>query len=170
MNVKSIAQYRILEELGRGGMGSVYKALDTQLSRTVVIKVLLRDRMSDEESRRRFLREAQAAARLHHTNIVPVFGVGEQDGVRYYVMQYIPGQGLDCVLAAMHRARQTTCPEQERSRHTDHADQRRPLPRSGARSVPVVPGAVEQPAETTEETTTCESAHRISAPPARTPR
>ena len=54
-----------------------------------------------------FLREAKAAARLHHTNIVPVFGVGEDDGLHYYVMQFIAGQGLDQVLAELRRLRKT---------------------------------------------------------------
>jgi serine/threonine protein kinase len=61
--------------------------------------------LRDAKTRRRFEREARAAAKLHHTNIVPVFGVGEQGETPYYVMQFIQGQGLDCVLEELRRLR-----------------------------------------------------------------
>ena len=61
--------------------------------------------LRDAKQRRRFEREARAAARLHHTNIVPVFGVGEHDGMPYYVMQFIQGQGLDAVLDELRQRR-----------------------------------------------------------------
>jgi serine/threonine protein kinase len=90
--------YRILRKIGHGGMGVVYEAEQEALGRHVALKVLPFARHLEPTFRERFQREAQAAARLHHSNIVPVFGVGEQDGVHYYVMQYIQGQGLDQVL------------------------------------------------------------------------
>ncbi len=96
---KNIAQYRIVEELGRGGMGSVYKAVDTQLDRTVVIKVLLKDRMSDEESRRRFLREARLASALDHPNISTIFEVQQIEGSYFIAMQYVDGETLKAAIA-----------------------------------------------------------------------
>jgi serine/threonine protein kinase/tetratricopeptide (TPR) repeat protein len=93
-----IAGFRILREIGRGGMGIVYEAEQEVLSRRVALKVLPARALIDPTRIQRFEREAKAAARLHHTNIVPVFGVGEQDGLHYYVMQYIEGSGLDYVL------------------------------------------------------------------------
>jgi tetratricopeptide (TPR) repeat protein len=90
-----LGEYRIVREIGRGGMGVVYEAVQDALGRPVALKVLPAHLLTDERSRARFLREAQAAARLHHTNIVPVFGVGEQDGQCFYVMQLINGRGLD---------------------------------------------------------------------------
>ncbi|MBL8817231.1 MAG: protein kinase [Planctomyces sp.] len=93
-----IGDYRIIREVGRGGMGIVYEAEQVSLGRRVALKVLSRAMLGDPKHRKRFEREARSAARLHHTNIVPVFGVGEQDGHCYYVMQYIHGQGLDDVL------------------------------------------------------------------------
>jgi serine/threonine protein kinase/WD40 repeat protein len=90
--------YRILRKIGQGGMGIVYEAEQEALGRHVALKVLPFARLLDPTFRERFQREAQAAARLHHSNIVPVFGVGEQDGLHYYAMQYIQGQGLDQVL------------------------------------------------------------------------
>ncbi len=96
--VKQLGDYRILRELGRGGMGIVYEAEQTSLGRRVALKVLRDTAFSDSKKAKRFQLEARAAARLHHTNIVPVFGVGEQDGVHYYVMQYIHGHGLDAVV------------------------------------------------------------------------
>lgn len=87
-----LGEYRILREIGRGGMGIVYEADHKALGRRVAIKVL--PIAADEKTRERFRREAQAAARLHHTNIVPVFGVGERDGQCYYVMQRIYGRAL----------------------------------------------------------------------------
>src|SRR5687768_8091789 len=89
-----LGDFRIVRELGRGGMGVVYEAVQESLGRRVALKLLLAHARLDPAKRARFLREAQAAARLHHTNIVPVFGVGEHDGTPYYVMQYIPGCGL----------------------------------------------------------------------------
>src|SRR6266545_6212251 len=90
--------FRIVRELGRGGMGVVFEAVQESLGRPVALKVLARHAQLDPTRRERFIREAQAAAKLHHTNIVPVFGVGEQDGLPYYVMQLIPGCGLHAVL------------------------------------------------------------------------
>jgi serine/threonine protein kinase len=97
--LKQLGDYRILREVGRGGMGVVYEAVQQSLGRRVALKILPTQALLDPKKLERFKREAQAAANLHHTNIVPVFGVGEQDGLHYYVMQFIEGQGLDRVLA-----------------------------------------------------------------------
>jgi serine/threonine protein kinase/WD40 repeat protein len=93
-----LGEYRILREIGRGGMGVVYQAVQEALGRHVALKVLPHARLLEPTLQERFRREAQAAAQLHHPNIVQVFGVGEQDGLHYYAMQYIDGQGLDQVL------------------------------------------------------------------------
>src|SRR3954453_4132927 len=93
-----IGDYRVLREIGRGGMGVVYEAEQVSLGRHVAVKLLPQTVPPNPRQRQRFEREARAAARLHHTNIVPVFGIGEEAGLHYYVMQYIPGLGLDEVL------------------------------------------------------------------------
>jgi serine/threonine protein kinase/WD40 repeat protein len=104
-----VGDYRILREVGRGGMGIVYEAEHEALGRHVALKLLPPQAMLDSRHLARFQREARAAARLHHTNIVPVFGVGEQDGFHFYVMQFIQGLGLDEVLLELHRQRRQ-CP------------------------------------------------------------
>jgi len=86
-------------------MGIVYEAEQVSLGRHVALKVLPRQMFVEDAQRRRFEREAKAAAKLHHTNIVPVFGVGEHDGMPYYVMQFIQGLGLDDVLMELKRMR-----------------------------------------------------------------
>jgi serine/threonine protein kinase/WD40 repeat protein len=91
-----IGEYLILRRVGAGGMGIVYEAVQESLGRHVALKVLPAGRGATYLDR--FRREARTAARLHHTNIVPVFGVGEADGVHYYAMQFIRGHGLDLVL------------------------------------------------------------------------
>src|SRR5215469_11598074 len=101
-----LGDYRILREIGRGGMGVVYEAEQESLGRRVALKVLSAGSLLDPKQVRRFEREAKAAARLHHTNIVPVFGVGQQDGHHYFVMQFIAGLGLDAVLDDLRRLRQ----------------------------------------------------------------
>jgi serine/threonine protein kinase/regulator of sirC expression with transglutaminase-like and TPR domain len=100
-----LGDFRIVREVGRGGMGIVYEAVQESLGRRVALKVLARGTATDSVFLERFRREARSAARLHHTNIVPVFGVGESDGVHYYAMQFIQGQGLDAVLADVRRLR-----------------------------------------------------------------
>src|SRR5262245_8704900 len=95
---KLVGEYRIVREIGRGGMGVVYEAEQEALGRRVALKVLPRQVLANETLRSRFRREAQAAARLHHTNIVPVFGVGEHEGLCFYAMQLIDGRGLDQVI------------------------------------------------------------------------
>ena len=100
-----LGEYRILRELARGGMGVVYEAVQESLGRHVALKVLPFHRLVRESQLERFRREARAAARLHHSNIVPVFGVGESDGVHYYAMQYIQGQNLEVVLQEVRRLR-----------------------------------------------------------------
>ena len=102
-----ITGFRILREIGRGGMGVVYEAEQEVLSRRVALKVLPAHALVHPRQIHRFEREAKAAARLHHTNIVPVFGVGQQDGHHYYVMQYIEGAGLDLVLEELRRRHQS---------------------------------------------------------------
>lgn len=96
----SIGDFKILEPIGRGGMGIVYKAVQQSLGRPVAIKILLRT-SDDPKQIARFEREAATAAKLHHTNIVPVFGVGHQDGFHYYVMQLIEGVGVDQIVVAL---------------------------------------------------------------------
>src|SRR5262249_4957638 len=110
--LKQLGDFRIIREIGWGGLGGVYEAAQRSLGRRVALKVLAPQGLRDSELRRRFHREARAAARLHHTNIVPVFGVGESDGRHYYVMQFIPGLGLDAVLKELKRLR-GPWPEQE---------------------------------------------------------
>src|SRR6266536_5126250 len=104
--LQQLGDYQILREVGRGGMGVVYEAQQLSLGRHVAIKVLPSHALLDARQLGRFQREARSAARLHHTNIVPVFGVGEQGGLHYYVMQFIPGLALDTVLDELRRLRQ----------------------------------------------------------------
>ena len=100
-----LGEYRVLREIGRGGMGVVYEAEQETLGRRVALKVLLHGAFSDDTELERFRREARAAAHLHHTNIVPVFGFGEADGIHFYAMQYIHGQSLAGVLSEVRRMR-----------------------------------------------------------------
>jgi serine/threonine protein kinase len=96
-----LGDFRIIREIGRGGMGIVYEAEQESLARHVAVKVLPPSALLNPVSLERFHREARTAAQLHHTNIVPVFGVGEQDGFHYLVMQLIQGVGLDQILAQL---------------------------------------------------------------------
>jgi WD40 repeat protein/serine/threonine protein kinase len=105
-----LGDYRILGEVGRGGMGVVYEAEQESLGRHVALKVLARRALHDPKALERFRREARAAARLHHTNIVPVFEVGQEGDVCYYAMQFIAGQGLDLVLEELRRLRERSRP------------------------------------------------------------
>lgn len=88
---RTLGDYRLLRVAGRGGMGVVYEAEQTALGRRVALKVLSQAATADSVRLIRFRREAQAAARLHHSNIVSVFGVGEENGQYFYAMQYIDG-------------------------------------------------------------------------------
>src|SRR4051794_28954419 len=93
-----VGDYRVLREVGHGGMGVVYEAEQVSLGRRVALKVLPRQVSSDLKALARFRREARSAAQLHHTNIVPVFEVGKDGEVSYYAMQFIQGLGLDLVI------------------------------------------------------------------------
>jgi serine/threonine protein kinase len=95
---KSLGNYQIVEELGRGGMAVVYRAYQPSLSRYVAIKVLPPQLAFDQEFVQRFLREARSAASLRHPNIVVVHDVGEQDGLYYIVMEYLEGRTLKQVI------------------------------------------------------------------------
>lgn len=93
--LRQVGDYDIVREIGRGGMGVVYEAQHRSLGRRVALKVLPFQVAGDQQSLDRFRREARSAAQLHHTNIVPVFEVGQEGDVCYYVMQYIDGWSLD---------------------------------------------------------------------------
>ncbi len=100
-----VGEYRILREVGRGGMGVVYEAEQTSLGRRVALKILPAQIAKDGKALGRFQREARAAAKLHHTNIVPVFEVGQDGDLCYYAMQFIQGQSLDQVIEELRRLR-----------------------------------------------------------------
>src|SRR5262245_20709446 len=91
---RSLGDYRLLREVGRGGMAVVYEAEQVSLGRRVALKVLPFAAVLDPKHLQRFKNEAMAAANLRHPNIVPVHGVGCDRGVHYYAMQYIEGQSL----------------------------------------------------------------------------
>ena len=103
--LEQIGDYRILCEVGRGGMGVVYEAEQQTLGRRVALKVLPSAGAGEGSAQVRFQREARAAARMHHTNIVPVFDVGQDGEHLYYAMQLIHGQGLDLVIDDLKRLR-----------------------------------------------------------------
>ena len=93
-----LGDFELVRQIGRGGMGVVFEARQRSLGRTVAVKVLPKSLLVDSVQLKRFQQEARTAASLHHTNIVPVFGVGEDQGFHYYVMQCIEGRGLDRIM------------------------------------------------------------------------
>ena len=96
---KRLGDFEIVREIGRGGMGVVYEAVQLSLNRRVALKVLPPGTTPEQRDIERFQREAQAAASLDHTNIVPIYAQGEHQGTYYYAMQYIEGRSLDKVIA-----------------------------------------------------------------------
>jgi eukaryotic-like serine/threonine-protein kinase len=93
-----LGDYRVLRIVGRGGMGVVYEAIQLSLNRRVALKVLPFAAALDPHQLRRFQTEAQAAAQLHHTSIVPVFAVGCERGVHFYAMQFIEGRTVAALI------------------------------------------------------------------------
>jgi serine/threonine protein kinase/WD40 repeat protein len=96
---KTISHYRILEKLGSGGMGVVYKAEDTKLGRMVALKVLPPERVADPNRKRRFVQEARAASALNHPNIIVIHDIDEVEGVHYIAMEHVEGKTLDRLIA-----------------------------------------------------------------------
>jgi serine/threonine protein kinase len=107
----TLGDFQIVGEIGRGGMGVVYKAEQMSLRRPVAVKVLPLAGVMDPRQLQRFHNEAQAAAGLHHTNIVPVYFVGSERGVHYYAMQYIEGRDLASVIAELREQARDPMPE-----------------------------------------------------------
>src|SRR6478672_12132637 len=94
VSVEAIAHYRIVEPIGAGGMGAVYKAYDNKLQRVVALKLLPSEYVSQQDRRRRFFQEARAASALSHPHILTIYEVGEDDGRPYIAMEYVEGQTL----------------------------------------------------------------------------
>src|SRR5262249_48879230 len=99
MELGNLGDFQLLREVGRGGMGIVYEAEQISLGRRVALKVLPFASTLDSRQLQRFKNEAQAAACLHHTNIVPVFSTGCERGVHFYAMQFIDGQTVAAWIA-----------------------------------------------------------------------
>ncbi len=91
---QTISHYKILEKLGEGGMGVVYKAHDTKLNRFVALKFLPPRLTDSEKDRKRFIQEAKAAATLNHPNIAVIYKIGDANGETFIVMEYIEGESL----------------------------------------------------------------------------
>src|SRR5881409_351798 len=92
---QTLSHYQILEKLGEGGMGVVYKARDSHLDRLVAIKVLPIEKVADTDSKRRFVQEAKAASALNHPNIVTIYDIDQADGVYFIAMELVAGKPLD---------------------------------------------------------------------------
>jgi len=94
MGETAISHCQIVEKIGEGGTGSVYKGRDLHLNRTVAIKVLREDKIADLERRRRFVQEAKAASALNHPNIVTIYDIDQRDDVYFIAMEYVRGRTL----------------------------------------------------------------------------
>lgn len=95
---QALLHYRITEKIGEGGMGAVYKAIDTHLDRPVAIKVLPPDRVADPEHKQRFVQEAKAASALRHPNIVVIHDIASDRGRDFMVMEFVEGKSLDLLI------------------------------------------------------------------------
>ena len=96
---KTLAHFHILKKLGAGGMGDVYLAQDARLGRSVALKVLSRNTESDPGGTAQLVREARAASSLNHPNVAAIYDIGEADGVRFIVMEYVDGETLSARIA-----------------------------------------------------------------------
>src|SRR5436309_10241061 len=92
-----LAQFEVVAKIGQGGMGIVYKAIDTRLKRPVALKVLLEEFTKDSQRKRRFIQEAQAASALNHPGIVTVYEIGASGGLDFIAMEYVEGESLDAL-------------------------------------------------------------------------
>ena len=138
-NAKRLGDFEILRQIGRGGMGVVYAAIQTSLNRKVALKVLFSSLGLTPKAVQRFRREAEAAARLHHTNIVAVHAIGEEEGTHFYAMELIDGPSLDQVIRQM---RQTS----KRHQSPEPRSDRDSPPSPGlAAAVPYVPESDSRP-------------------------
>jgi serine/threonine protein kinase/WD40 repeat protein len=109
---QTLGDYRLLREIGRGGMGVVYEAVQVSLDRRVALKVLPPAAVFDPRQQQRFQNEARAAACLHHPNIVPVYAVGTDRGMPYFAMQFIEGQTLSTIIHALRGEAKAQAPAQ----------------------------------------------------------
>src|SRR6266567_2351676 len=96
---RTVSHYHILEKLGEGGMGVVYKALDAHLDRLVAIKVLPPEKVADVERKRRFVQEAKSASALNHPNIITIYDISSENGVDFIAMEYVPGKALNQLIS-----------------------------------------------------------------------
>ena len=90
----TLSHYRLVNQVGEGGMGVVFRAVDTRLNRTVALKVVSPTAVADDQQRRRFLREARAASAFNHPNIVTIHEVDNAEGIDFIVMELVSGQSL----------------------------------------------------------------------------
>src|SRR5262249_8969313 len=100
-----LGDFELIREVGRGGMGVVYEARQVSLNRKVTLKVIWGGRGLTSKAVQRFRREAEAAAKLHHTNIVPVYATGEESGTHFYAMELIDGPSLDQVIKQLRQGK-----------------------------------------------------------------
>src|SRR5258705_2797139 len=119
--MQTIGDYQLVREIGRGGMGVVYEAFQVSLRRRVALKILPFTVSNDAKQISRFKNEAQAAAQVQHPNIVPVYAVGEENGVHYYVMQLIEGQSLTSLLDGL-RSSGRTVDDATAANYSDHTE------------------------------------------------
>ncbi|HEU5180825.1 MAG TPA: serine/threonine-protein kinase, partial [Candidatus Polarisedimenticolia bacterium] len=106
---KKLGHYRLLEEIGRGGMGVVYRALDTKLEREVALKVLPKEATADPERLERFRREARAVAALNHPGIVTIYSVEEAKGTHFLTMELVSGSALEEMIPASGMSQEQIC-------------------------------------------------------------
>jgi len=130
-----LGDFEIVRELGRGGMGIVYEAVQVSLHRKVALKVLSSSLGLTSKAVIRFKREAEAAAKLHHTNIVPIYATGEIDGTHYYAMELIEGPGLDQVIAQL---------RQEHGQIPQSTPPPQPSPQPATSATTLAPGGIAQ--------------------------
>ncbi len=131
---KRLGDFEIIREIGRGGMGIVYEAHQLSLNRKVALKVLSGGLGLSSTSVYRFRREAEAAAKLHHTNIVPIYSTGEADSSHYYAMEFVEGSPLDQLIRRMNRGDSLETPQG--SVDSEEPGPRRIGPRDAAASAP----------------------------------